>query len=215
MKPAEALGDYMLFFGQFLRNLRQSGAILPSSSALARAMTSYLARKQGQVRVLEVGAGTGALTAGIVPLLRPGDALDIVEINPELMARLQRKFQSLPQFHTDGVAVRFINEDVRNVSFERDYDYIIFSLPLTNFPPGMVQELLDLMMSCLKPGGVFSYVKYIFISRLKSVFGGARLRADMKANQAITHAFAEKYQIERRAVWRNIPPAWAFFWQKR
>lgn len=215
MKPAEALSDYMLFFGQFLRNLRQSGAILPSSSALARAMTSYLARKQGQVRVLEVGAGTGALTAGIVPLLRPGDALDIVEINPELMARLQRKFQTLPQFHTDGVAVRFINEDVRNVSLERDYDYIIFSLPLTNFPPGMVQELLDLMMSCLKPGGVFSYVKYIFISRLKSVFGGARLRADMKANQAITNAFAEKYQIERRAVWRNIPPAWAFFWQKR
>lgn len=209
------LGDYALFFGQFLRNLRQSGAILPSSSALARTMTRYLARRQGPARVLEVGAGTGALTAGIVPLLRPGDALDIVEINPELMARLQQKFRDMPGFRADGVAVRFINDDVRNVAFEQAYDYIIFSLPLTNFPPAMVQELLDLMMSCLKPGGVFSYVKYIFISRLKSVFGGSRLRADMKANQAIISAFTERYQIERRAVWRNLPPAWAFFWQKR
>ena len=215
VKPAQALRDYTLFFGQFWRNLRQSGAILPSSSALARAMTSYLARKQGQVRVLEVGAGTGALTAGIVPLLRPGDALDIVEINPKLMAHLQWKFQHLPQFRADGVAVRFINDDVRKIAFEHKYDYIIFSLPLTNFPPGMVQELLDLMMSCLKPGGVFSYVRYIFISRLKSLFGGSRLRAELRANRAIMNTFARKYQIERRAVWRNVPPAWAFFWQKR
>ena len=214
MNSQESISHQNLFFQQFRQNPFQTGAILPGSKALARAMAAYLAQKQGQVRVLEVGAGTGAITAEIIPLLQPGDSLDIVEISPKLMACLQQRCRQEPRFRTDGIEVRFINDDIRKVSFQADYDYIIFSLPLTNFPSAMVQEILDLMMSHLKPGGVFSYVKYIFISRLKYLVSGPMVRTEMRANRAIADVFAGKYQVERRAILRNVPPAWTHYWQK-
>lgn len=203
-----------LFLQQFFQDFFHIGAILPSSRALARTAVAYLTQKQGPVRVLEAGAGTGAFTREIIPLLQPGDTLDVVEINSKLMTLLQQRFEQEPRFQTQGVAVNFIADDVRNVAKNHQYDYIIFSLPLTNFPPSLVQEILDLMMNQLKPGGVFSYVHYIFISRFKYLFSGSAVRAEMRTNQKIIRSFADKYQIERRAVLLNVPPSWTYYWQK-
>jgi phospholipid N-methyltransferase len=204
-----------LFVQQFFEDFFHVGAILPSSRYLGRAVTSYLAQKQGQVRVLEAGAGTGPFTREIVPLLQPGDILDAVELNSKLIDTLTLRFEQEPEFQTpEAVEVNLIADDVRNVAKNHQYDYIVFSLPLTNFPPSLVQEILDLMMAQLKPGGVFSYVHYIFVSRLKYVFSSSAARAEIRANKEIISSFADQYQIERRAVMRNIPPSWAYFWQK-
>lgn len=202
------------FFRQFIKHFFEIGAILPSSGAACREMTSHLARKSGAVRVLEVGAGTGPVTAKIVPLLQPGDALDIVEINPDLMAIVRRRFQQEPGFRTDGITIRFLTEDIRQAPLESGYDFILFSLPLTNFPPSMVKEILDLMILHLKPGGQFSYIKYIFLGRVKYLFSGSAARAEIQTRQKILHDFTNRYQIERCAVLRNVPPAWIYHWQK-
>jgi phosphatidylethanolamine/phosphatidyl-N-methylethanolamine N-methyltransferase len=203
-----------LFFRHYIRDFFHIGAVLPSSGALGRAAAAYLAQKQGPARVLEAGAGTGAFTAEIMPLLSPGDTLDVVEINPALMEALKQRFAQEPRFQAPGVQVNFITADVRQIAKSQQYDYIVFSLPLTNFPPALVQEILDLMLSLLKPGGVFSFVKYIFISRFKYLLGGAAIRAAMRANQQIIAGFAGRYQIERRAVLKNVPPSWVYYWQK-
>ena len=167
-----------LFFQQFFADFFHVGAILPSSRYLGQAVVSYLAQKQGPVRVLEAGAGTGPFTREIVPLLRPGDVLDAVELNPKLIAMLEQRFAREPEFQTpDGVAVNLIAGDVRDVAKRHQYDFIVFSLPLTNFPPALVQEILNLMVAQLKPGGVFSYVHYIFVSRFKYVFSSSAARA--------------------------------------
>jgi len=203
-----------LFFRQFVSDFSHMGAILPSSRALARSVVAYLAQKQGPVRVLEAGAGTGAFTRDIVSLLKAGDSFDIVEINPKLIAYLQQRFEQEAGFQPKpGVEINFINDDIRNIE-PKTYHYIIFSLPLTNFPPSLVQEILDFMIECLEPGGVFSYVKYIFIGRLKYLFSGPPIKASMKSNQNIIKSFADRYQIERRSVLLNVPPTWVFYWRK-
>ncbi len=212
--PKKSASAQQIFWRQFRQNFFEMGAILPSSGALARAVSAYLAQKERPVQVLEVGAGTGAFTREIVSLLEPGDALDIVEINPDLMTHLQQRFQHEVAFQTREVTINFITSDIRQVAFNHAYDFIIFSLPLTNFSPPMVQEILDLMINRLKPGGVFSYVKYIFISRFKVLFGGSAARTQLTTNQEIIGKFAAQYQIQRRAVWLNIPPAWTYYWQK-
>jgi phospholipid N-methyltransferase len=203
-----------LFFKQFRQDFFHTGAVLPSAPYLGQAAAAYLAQKQGPARVLEVGAGTGAFTRELLAHLQPGDSLDMVEINPGLMKHLQRRFRQEAAFQTPGVDTRFLTIDVRCLPPAAAYDYIIFSLPLTNFPPSLVQEILDLMIDRLKPGGVFSYVKYIFISRFKYLMGGPEVKAAMRTNQQIINAFAAQYQIERRAVWFNVPPAWTYYWQK-
>lgn len=205
-----------LFIRQFKEDFFHMGAILPSSRYLGQAGVSYLARRDPAqpVRVLEVGAGTGSFTREIVPLLRPGDTLDAVDLNGSLVAHLRQRFAAEPEFQAaPGVNINLINADVRSIAAGQ-YDYIVFSLPLTNFPPSLVEEILARMIERLKPGGVFSYVKYIFISRFKYAFGGADTRAQMEANAAIITRFAAQYQINQQAVMRNVPPTWVYYWQK-
>ncbi len=204
---------------QFMGNFFHVGAVLPSSSDLGRAGAAYLAEQrhlyQRPVRVLEAGAGTGSFTKEIVPLLQPGDSFDVAEINPMLIACLQQRFKQEPAFQANDATINLVATDLLRFPFRTQYDYIISSLPLTNFPPKMVKEFLTLMIDHLKPGGVFSYVKYIFIGQFKYALGGPAIRAKMNETQAILDQFATQYQIERRVVLRNVPPTWVHYWRKK
>ena len=64
-----------------IRNFRHTGSVWPSSPILAKAMTSTIARIEGQRRILEVGPGTGPFTKSILGKLRAGDHFELVEIN--------------------------------------------------------------------------------------------------------------------------------------
>jgi hypothetical protein len=79
----------------------------------------------------------------------------------------------------------------------------------------MGQEILDLMMTQLKPGGIFSHVRYAFIGRVKYLLSGAEGQANIRAYRKMMQQFAGRYQIDRRLVWLNIPPTWVFYWQKK
>ena len=82
--------------GNFLRECRHhfqdTGALLPSSPFLARALVAELRKPRGPARILEVGPGTGAVTAQILRHMQLGDHLDAVELNGHFVALLQRRF---------------------------------------------------------------------------------------------------------------------------
>ncbi|MDM8520081.1 methyltransferase domain-containing protein [Anaerolineales bacterium HSG6] len=204
-----------LFWQQFQKNFFHVGAVLPSSAALGKAATFYLSEKKENIKVLEAGAGTGSFTREILPFLDAGDSLDAVEINPDLIRHLYLRFQSEPDFQVaNGVDVNLINADLLQFPFNKQYDYIIFSLPMTNFPSQMVEEVLTLMMKYLKPGGVFSYVKYIFIGQVKYMYSRSETKANMKNTQEIIKRFADQYQFDRKVVGANVPPTWVHYWRK-
>ena len=52
--------------------------------------------------ILEVGPGTGAVTARLVQLLRPGDHLTLVELNDDFVQHLNERFASEPDFQAVG-----------------------------------------------------------------------------------------------------------------
>src|SRR4051794_1176278 len=87
-------------FQQFRRAYRTTGAILPSSRGLARALTSPFRPRRPPARIPEVGPGTGAVTTEILRQLRRGDRFDIVEINPDSVALLKRRFAEEPLFQS-------------------------------------------------------------------------------------------------------------------
>src|SRR5271154_6579896 len=84
------------FYQEFRGAYRNTGSILPSSRGLARALVAPFRQRKQPARVLEVGPGTGAVTAEILRQLRPGDQLDMVEINPHFVAVLHRRFETEP-----------------------------------------------------------------------------------------------------------------------
>lgn len=207
-----------LFFGQFRKNFFQTGSVAPSSRFTAEAMVARLVQKQGSVHVLEVGAGSGAFTGHVVAQLEEGDRFDIIEINPALITHLQQKFDQTPAWRVPGVEVRFFQKDalvlLRELPSDVQYDFIIFSLPLTNFPPDLVQSFLETTIARLKPQGVLSFIKYIFLGRMKALFCNATDQANIADNRRIFRQFISQHQVEQRVILRNIPPTRVHYWQK-
>src|SRR5947209_7877719 len=121
--------DCGTFLRAFRRNFHTTGAILPSSRFLARAMASDLKGPRGPARILEVGPGTGAVTREIVRLLLPGDRLDAVEINPSFVTHLRRRFGEDALFRKHLDQVELIEGPVEELLGSEVYDFIISGLP--------------------------------------------------------------------------------------
>jgi phospholipid N-methyltransferase len=138
----------------------------------------------------------------------------MIEINPFLASHLRWQIQTERDFQLSKAGICLINADLRRFPFNTTYDYIISSLPFTNFPPQMVQELLETIITHLKPGGIFSYIKYIFIGRVKYVFSASNTREKVRKNEEIIAKYTSQYQIKRQAVLANIPPTWVYHWRK-
>src|SRR5262249_17118157 len=115
------MGDRPSSTRLFLKGARadfhQTGAIAPSSRFLARAMTSNISAANGPMRVLEAGAGTGALTVAILGALAPGSRLDIYEVNPIFAAHLERSFVG----NDRGVTVTVNNKRIQDLPVEEVY----------------------------------------------------------------------------------------------
>ncbi|UCC32357.1 MAG: hypothetical protein JSU86_08750, partial [Phycisphaerales bacterium] len=78
------------FLTSYLRKPNVVGAIAPSSRALAVALCEPYRRFRGPAKILEVGAGTGAVTRHLGSLLGDQDELDICEIHPDFADILEQ-----------------------------------------------------------------------------------------------------------------------------
>ena len=151
------------FYQEFRRAYRDTGSILPSSRGLARALTSPFRRRGGSARVLEVGPGTGAVTAEILRHLLPDDHLDIVEINGHFVDVVRRRFAEEPLFRARKEQTRLIHAPLQEVPGEGVYDYMISGLPLNNFPLALVRDIFRAYRRLLRPAGILSYFEYLAI----------------------------------------------------
>src|SRR5438477_2653916 len=139
------------FFGQFRRQYHTTGSIWPSSRALGRALTRPLRRARGARRILEVGPGTGAVTAEIVRAVRTGDHLDIVEINAQFVAVLKNRFAQEPLFRRRAAQCKIMHAPLQEVPGAAVYDFMISGLPLNNFSLALVQDIFASYQRLLKP----------------------------------------------------------------
>lgn len=209
-----------LFFKQAREDFLQTGAIAPSSRFLAKAILSTISPSMSPMRVLEAGAGTGALTASLLERLPRGSSLDIYEINPIFARHLATRFEHpaleggkpiVRPAPSSGngriVEVNVRNRDVREIPAEPRYDVILSGLPLNNFEPSLVRGILDTLFRSLKPGGVLSFFEYLLIRELKSMATGRRERRRLRRVGRVTGGFLDKYEFRRESVLLNIPPA--------
>jgi phospholipid N-methyltransferase len=195
------------FYGEFRRQYRNTGSILPSSRSLARALVSEMRRASGPRRILEVGPGTGAVTAEIVRQLRPEDRLDIVEINEHFVDVLRRRFAEEPLFQGRREQARLIHAPLQNVPGEGVYDFMISGLPLNNFPLALVRDILKAYRRLLKPRGVLSYFEYIAIRQVKTLFVNRREQRRLHVLGRVFDRTIRAYQIREQQVFLNVPPA--------
>jgi len=195
------------FFREFRRHVRSTGALLPSSRFLARALVAELRKPREPGRILEVGPGTGSVTREICRLLLPEDRLDAVEVNGRFVALLQRRFDHEPLFNRCCDQVELVHAAVEELVGDATYDFIVSGLPLNNFPVGQVREIFKAYNRLLKPGGTLTYYEYVLVRQLKTPFVNRRERRRLFRVGRVVGQYIRAYQVRRQRVLMNVPPA--------
>lgn len=204
----QALRDNWEFFRQFRERFHTTGAVLPSSRYLAKAMIGPLSACPCPRRVLEVGPGTGAVTGHIVQALRPGDRFDLVEINERFADLLSDRFAADPRYQSAQTQSQVHRCPLQEFAAEAPYDVIISGLPFNNFSAELVGALLDRCLELLAPGGTFSFFEYMYIRPAKLMVLRGNERRRLQEIEALMQDRFQRHRFRTSWVFVNVPPAW-------
>lgn len=172
-----------LFAREILANPRAMGAACPSAPLLVRRMASHVPLDRDGL-VVELGGGTGAVTAA---LLKQGVApwkLVVIERSPTLAHHLRQRFPQLRIVQGDAAQLEQLLDHDRS----RGVGSIVSSLPLRSLHPTTTRAIGQQFERLLKPGGLL--IQYTY---------------DLRGTQPrlLTHFRRLSAQI----VWGNLPPA--------
>lgn len=178
---------HLVFFRSWLQNPKAIGALAPSSPKLSQLMASPV--DPANTPVLEIGAGTGAVTRALLERNVRPDRLFIVERDPSLVAFLRREFPGVRVRCGEAAHVGRIlsSESVGKVNT------VVSSVPLRNLALRDRIRLVRAMMGALTNGG--QLIQYTYIAGCPIPSRRLGLEAE---------------RIGR--VWLNLPPAsvWRF-----
>jgi phospholipid N-methyltransferase len=202
------LDEYRLFLQEFRQTFRTTGAILPSGRSLAKALARNVGKGDVPLRILEVGPGTGAVTAQIVKRMKPGDRLELVELNDRFVDRLHERFSEEPDFHRVEGQTQIHHAPLQEVNCEQPFDVVISGLPLNNFAVHEVEGLLKSLVGSVRTGGTLSFFEYVAVRYAKAAISKADDRVRLRGISKALNALFAEYPTERQWVWPNVPPAW-------
>ena len=152
--------DTTVFFGLWLQKPLHIAATNPSSARLADAFARCveLARPGP---VLELGAGTGSLTRGLLRADCPPDRIIAVEREPRLAAMLRRNFPEITLIEDDATRIgEYLAGRVERLCA------VVSSLPINWFPLSAQRAVIDPCLDLLAPSGRFLQLTNAFSSPL-------------------------------------------------
>ncbi len=178
---------------------RTIGSFAPSSEHLARAMVKFLDSDRPQ-RILEVGAGTGAITKQIAKHMGSAHHVDVVEIIPSFARMLEGRFGKHP-----NIAIHCL--DILQFDNFDNYDLVISSLPFNSLPASLTNSLIEQLIKLAKNGATLSFFEYKSLSKLVSYFLSKKILEQYQETRSFIDAFLGQYQVDETLVKFNFPPA--------
>ncbi len=203
------LGHRWRFLKGYLSNPHRVGSFAPSSQALATALCEPYRRFQQPAKVLEVGAGTGAITRHLGTLLGVHDELHVCEIGSEFADILEREVLTRNDFApaVDAGRVKLLRSAIQDLPEDSLYDFIISGLPLNAFELEDVRDIFAVFRRSLKPNGIFSYFEYVGLRRTARWLSVGQRRKRIRSVSSYLSSNIRNHQFERRTVLSNFPPA--------
>jgi phosphatidylethanolamine/phosphatidyl-N-methylethanolamine N-methyltransferase len=190
--PRAAQGP-VLFWQQTLKHPRQVCSLFPSSPFVGRAMTRVLDHRIDS-HVIELGAGTGAVTKQLIRNGVEPAKLTLVEIDAQLGGHLRRRFPDVDVVISPA-------QDLAKLWQERNggsVGAIVSTLPMRLFSKKLIYLVMKNSLEVLDNGGMFVQFTYRQHSPVPSrVVKALRLKA---------------WRYTR--VWLNLPPAAIWVYEK-
>jgi len=156
--PAEDdLAATIVFLRQWLRDPKSIAAIAPSGRELARRIAGAVGRSAKSV--VEIGAGTGAVTQALLDAGVPAGGLLVVERNAELAALLARRYPEVEVARGDAFDLANVVAGAQAVRAGR-VDAVVSGLGLVNVDRQRQRSLLEQAFRILRPAGRFVQFTY-------------------------------------------------------
>lgn len=181
------------------KNPEQTGELVPCSARVALKITETIDPNKTPKFIMEVGAGSGALTPKIISKMKESDHLDLIEIEPLLCEALREKFGYLK-----NVSIQCVDFLTWQPNYQ--YDYVISTLPFNSFPPELVQRAVDQLVLLSKDKAHLGFVEFKWLSSFR-MLGMNKLEKEtfMKTREIIRN-FYLKYKAYDTDVYMNFPP---------
>jgi phosphatidylethanolamine/phosphatidyl-N-methylethanolamine N-methyltransferase len=185
------LGDEVQFIRSWIEKPLSTGAVMPSSRVLARAMARYVdPRVDGPV--IELGPGTGPVTEALVKQGVDPARLILAEFNPDFCRLLRTRYPAATVVQGDAYRLRRLLET---------YVYepaaaIMSGLPLVTKPLYTRLRLISDAMTLLAPGTPFVQFTYAMLPPIPKELSGMRAEAS-------------------ELIWMNLPPARVWVYRGR
>jgi phosphatidylethanolamine/phosphatidyl-N-methylethanolamine N-methyltransferase len=184
------LDDEVRFIRSWLERPLSIGAVTPSSKMLARAMARYV-DPHSDGPVVELGPGTGPVTAALVEAGVDPARLVLVEFNPDFCRILRTRYPNATLVQGDAYSMRRLLETL----LLQPAAAVVSGLPLVTKPMRqrlrLVRDAFDLML----PGAPFVQFTYSVASPLPRKLNGFAVEASER-------------------IWMNIPPARVWVYRK-
>jgi phosphatidylethanolamine/phosphatidyl-N-methylethanolamine N-methyltransferase len=171
------------FLTCWFRNPKTVGAIAPSGPALSRVMAAAV-DPAVQGPIVELGPGTGPVTAALLERGIDPKRLVLVEYDEAFCATLRDKYPGVNVVQGDAFAL----DRTLAGHAEAPLAAIVSSLPLLNFAQEQRRTLIEAAMKMLRPGAPFIQFTY-----------GANSPLPERSPLYDTSA--------SKRIWRNLPPA--------
>lgn len=180
------INEWARFLLAWSRNPLRTGAVAPSSKGLSKKMATMAAPPLG-TRVVELGPGTGVVTAALLKVGVREQDLVLVELDPQFALQLRERYPQATILEEDAITV------VSRLAKSPDkQSTIVSSLPLFAFSKADRATFARCALKALLPDGKLVQFTYNLVSPIEQ---NQRIRV-----------------WKSRRIWRNIPPAtvWAF-----
>jgi phosphatidylethanolamine/phosphatidyl-N-methylethanolamine N-methyltransferase len=177
------LDDEMQFIRTWIEKPLSTGAVMPSSKALARTMARHV-DPNASGPVIELGPGTGPVTEALVKQGVDPARLILVEFNSDFCRLLRARYPAATVVQGDAYRLRRLLETyVRSPA-----SAIVSGLPLVTKPVRTRLRLISDAMALLAPGAPFVQFTYAMVTPIPKALNGIKAEAS-------------------ELIWMNVPPA--------
>jgi phosphatidylethanolamine/phosphatidyl-N-methylethanolamine N-methyltransferase len=182
-KKTPRLDDEMQFIRSWFEKPISTGAVMPSSKALARTMARYV-DPQSTGPVIELGPGTGPVTEALVQHGVDPKRLVLVEFNPAFCRLLRTRYPAATVVQGDAYRLRRL----LGATMREPAAAVVSGLPLVTKPLRTRLRLISDAMALLAPGAPFIQFTYAMVPPIPKALSGIKAEAS-------------------ELIWMNLPPA--------
>jgi phosphatidylethanolamine/phosphatidyl-N-methylethanolamine N-methyltransferase len=190
-KKSLRLDDEMQFIRSWIEKPLSTGAVMPSSRVLARAMARYV-DPQSIGPVIELGPGTGPVTEALVRHGVDPGRLILVEFNPDFCRLLRKRYPAATVVQGDAYRLRRLLGSY----LDEPAAAVVSGLPLVTKPLRTRLRLISDAMTLLAEGAPFVQFTYAMLPPIPKELSGVR---------------ADSSEL----IWMNLPPARVWVYRGR